>query len=263
MSLKLQRPQPRPWPTLGAIIGLGILLSLGTWQLNRYHDKLDLEQTMQEREQLPTLTLSSLEDIDPKLHNYRKVRVRGTLHNAYSVLFKHRQHDKHPGYWIATPLALEGQDQYLLVNRGWIPRERGQDLGQAIATAKDPEPTTYEGLLHIPSQIIPDRPTRKKLDAGEITLKGGLISWSTYDLEAIQEQLPMPTPLDPTILVLGEEHSQDPFPIASLSYLTKPYMTSERHMSYFVFWYAMAAVLLAFYLASTFGLLSNNPKRTP
>lgn len=253
--------QLRLWPTLGAILGLSILVSLGTWQLNRYQYKLSLEQLQHHSAKLPALTLTNLEQLSPKTHNYRQVTVRGTFLNSYTVLFKHRQHDGHPGYWIATPLVLEGTQQALLVNRGWLPRERvalANEIAQAKAT-----PETLTGLLHIPDRIIADSRTRAQLKAGQPLIQDAPRQWSSYDLSAIQEHLPAKGPKQPTILVLDAQHSGDPFPIASSEHLTKPYMTAERHLSYLIFWYSMAVVLLAFYGAYTLGFLKSvKPKQS-
>lgn len=245
--------QLRLWPTLGAAIGLTILLSLGTWQLKRYQYKLTQEQLQASSAKLPALTLTDLNQITPQTHNYRQVTVRGTFLNRDTVLFKHRQYDGHPGYWLASPLILEGTQQALLVNRGWVPRERAS-LAQEIAKTQA-QPQTLTGLLHLPDQIIADARQRAQLDAGQPLAQDPPRQWSSYDLSAIQAKLDAAGPKQPTILVLDAKHSGDPFPIASHEHLTKPYMTSERHMSYCVFWYAMAAVLLAFYGAYTLGFL--------
>ena len=262
--MSLKRPaQLRLWPTLGALLGLAILLSLGTWQHSRYHQKLRLEAARAASVELPALQIDDLTQLDPQEHAFRRLRVRGQLMPAWTVLFKHRQHEKHPGYWVAQPLRLQDTDQVLLLNRGWLPRERALEVAADMAKAPAPAAQLYEGLLHVPEQIIADTRTRDLLARAQVALEGGLVQWSTYDLEAIYAALPLRAATPPMILVLDPKHSGDPLPIASLSYLTAPYMTSDRHMSYFIFWYAMATVLLLFYLAYTFGLLRSPSPRSP
>lgn len=249
------------WPTLGTLIGLGILIALGTWQFNRYGEKLELEQKRDAQKQQPAVTITDVTTIQPEKLNYRRVKVTGTMDNARSVLFRHRQYQKRPGYWLGTPLVLSGktqsgQAQALLINRGWVPKQMGDQFLKELMTKKA-SPQTFEGMLHIPHRIIPDQRTRLAVKKDKTKLKGAHLA--SYDLSLLHQNLPQTHPKTPMILVLDKKHSGKPIPFASLSYITKPYMTSDRHMSYFVFWYAMAVVLLGLYLGYTFGFV-RSPK---
>ena len=243
------------WPTLGTLVALSLLLGLGTWQWQRYQGKLALEATRDAQQKLAPKALSDVRDISPDDFAYRAVSVEGTLDNPKSVLFRHRQHDNHPGYWVGTPLMLKGGTQALIVNRGWVPKERGEEFIQGLIKQPSKQ-ARYEGVLHIPERIIPDARTRLKLKKGEVSLDQGALKLSSYDLKLIEDQLQGVTvPKTPSVLVLSPKHSGDPFPIASLDYITKPYMTSERHLSYSVFWYVMGIVLVGLYLGYSFGVV--------
>lgn len=220
-----------------------------------------MEATRDSQKSRKAQTITALGELKNRDFAFRKVKVTGTFDNARSVLFRHRQYQKKPGYWVGTPLVLQGGKEALLVNRGWVPKQLGRDYLKKLSTTPATS-STYEGMLHIPQRIIADRRTRLQIKNKQTTLKDGRLELATYDLELMQQHVPQRTPKIPMILVLDAKHSGDPMPIASLSYITKPYMTSDRHMSYFVFWYTMAAVLLGLYLGYTFGFVSS-PRPKP
>ncbi len=256
----MRKPQVRLWPTLATLLGLAILLALGTWQLGRYQEKLKMEAQRDARATLEPLPITSLDAIDAQAHGYRLLRITGTLDNARSVLFKHRQLRGRPGYWLATPLVLEGGQAAIIVNRGWLPRAEAEDVAQRLI-AEPATQATYTGLLHVLDQNIPDEPKRASLKQGALTLEGQLTQWSSYDLEAIQGALPYRTPAQPMALVLDASHSGDPLPISSVAYLTTPYMTSDRHLGYMAFWYTTALMLVGMYVGAAFGLISSKGPR--
>lgn len=256
-----RRFQLRFWPTLGTLVGLAILISLGTWQLTRYLEKLDLEAQRSERLDEDIVEVESLDAFEANAGAYNAVAVRGRLDPRYTFLFKHRVHDGKPGYWLGGVLRFAEGDGGVLVNRGWIHREHAAE----VATQAPPTQTrTYLGLVHAPNRIVADAATRQALEAGEVELQNNVVEWDTYDLEAIADALPYETPADPMIVVLGPEHSREPYPVASFDYVTEPYLTSERHLGYVLFWYATAVALLSMYLAAGFGYLgsSRRPRRT-
>ena len=240
---------------MGTLVALSLLWGLGTWQWQRYQGKLNLEATRDAQQLLPPKALLDVRDITSEEFSYSAVYVQGQFDNAKSVLFRHRQYDNHPGYWVGTPLLLNQGTQAIVVNRGWVPKERGEAFIQALM--KQPStPARYEGVLHIPERIIEDSTTRLKIKKGDVALHQGGLKLASYDLELIQNQLEgVALPQTPSVLVLAPKHSGTPFPIASLDYITKPYMTSERHLSYSIFWYVMGVVLIGLYLGYSFGVV--------
>lgn len=253
-----RRFQPRLWPTLGTLVGLAILLSLGTWQYNRYREKLDIEAVRDARTQMPQAVVSRLiaEDLDEL--GYRRVQLRGRLDTARTILFKHRQYEGRPGFWLATPLRLEGGGA-ILVNRGWLPFGEARELAEELRG--EPELATFNGLLYVLPRNIADTRTRAALARGDISLDGQITEWSTYDVEAISEALPYEVVHPHAVLVLDASHRGDPFPLSSMDYVTSPYMTSERHQGYSIFWYTTAGALVLLYIAASLGLVGSYRRR--
>ncbi|MFW5967894.1 MAG: SURF1 family protein, partial [Persicimonas sp.] len=237
----LDRFRPRLWPTLFTLLGLAILLSLGTWQAGRYFEKLEIEEERDRWAEKDPIEIGSLSEFEARAEPFRRVELRGRLDADRTFLFKHRTHDEKPGGWIGSVLQFEEGDGAVLVNRGWVHRERFDEIGDR---APPDEPATYVGLVHQPDDIIADDQMRRRLDEG-LELDEKITEWDTLDLTAISSALPYKAPDTPTIVMLGSEHSEEPFPIASHEYVTEPYLTSERHLGYATFWYTTALALLA------------------
>lgn len=251
-------PRFRLAPTLGTILGFSLLMALGTWQYGRAGQKLDLERARDASAALPPKAVSSATALDTSLA-FHSVRLRGTLDPARLVIFKHRTRDGHPGVWFGAPLILE-DGSATWANLGWVPISERDTLAKKMR-ASAPTSQTYQGLWHIPARNIQDTVTRKTLKANPKALTASTLAWRTYDITALHDALPEAKPPQPGVLVLKAEHSGEPFPIASTSYVTKPYMTSERHMSYAAFWYVTGAALLALYLGYTFGFIGSFARR--
>ena len=252
LSPRRGRFRPRLWPTVATLLGLSILLSLGTWQFGRYLEKVDIEAQRARQVDKTPIDIHSLDEFEERSGPFRHVRLHGRLDPDFHLLFKHRTHEAKPGYWLGGVLRFERGEGAVLVNRGWVHRRRGDEF------ATDPPESgtqVFEGLVNVPRDIIADEDKRRKLQAGKLALDEGVSQWDTYDLAAISDALPYETPADPTIVVLGPDHSGDPYPVASYDYITEPYLTSERHLSYAVFWYTTALALIAMYLANAFGYL--------
>lgn len=252
--------RPKLWPTVGTIVGLCIVMPLGLWQHGRRDEKRALEAEHARQAKLPPITIKTLSALDPTQHNLRKVTVRGALDTSRTVLFRHRHHEGRPGFWVAAPLRFEDGSGALWANLGWLPIRDGEALAQKLA-ATTPPAQDYTGLLHVPSRIIADPKTRAQLASNTLKVEGGLTSWRSYDLQALSDALPYPHPKTPLALVLDTPRWEGPYPIASADHITQPYLTAERHEGYMAFWYGTAAVLLALYLASSFGMVSSGRAR--
>ena len=254
--------RPKLIPTLATLLGLVILLALGSWQLGRYYEKLDIEAQLAEKTALPPAALEHLELSPANLEklSYRTISIQGTLDLDYAVLFKHRQYQHRPGYWIAAPLVLEDGQHAIWTNLGWLPFDQGPELAAELQKKPTPGPITYTGLLYkLPQNITDTRSRQKFADASSI--KGALSQWHSYDIEALLTRTPYEMGETPAVLVLDASHNGDPFPLASNDTITQPYMTAERHQGYFLFWYSTAGALLLLYLGASFGLIGSFGKR--
>jgi surfeit locus 1 family protein len=209
---------------LASIPVLGLLLFLGTWQVQRLGWKNDLIARIAASEAGPAAPLR-----DPP-EPLSKVRVTGRFDHAREAMLGLEVRAAVLGAHLLTPLLREGAPA-VLVNRGWVPLER---RGPVVRPEGE---VTVEGWVH-PG----DRPgTFSATDdpAGR--------RFYTFDPPAIGAALGLPV-APYGIVALGAGGGTFPDPARSLPRPT------NNHLGYAITWYGLAlslvGVLAAFALRS-------------
>lgn len=109
---------------LAAIAGIAMTASLGFWQWDRGQQRTALHRAMEERGRTAAVTpaelLAAREGDAALVH--RPVALRGEWIAAHTVFLDNRQMNAVPGFYVVTPLRLDGGQGVVLVQRGWAPR---------------------------------------------------------------------------------------------------------------------------------------------
>lgn len=141
--------------TVTALLLLGIavviLVSLGQWQLRRSDERRAILAAIEAgRKQAPVLLTPATPSDD--LTPWRVAQATGVWQPQFSVLLDNRNHEGRPGYWLATPLLLDGSSrQAVLVLRGWLPRAMpGRGEPALPATPQGPQTVTGEMAERVP-----------------------------------------------------------------------------------------------------------------
>lgn len=150
-------PQPNARRhTLVGLIGLLLLAtlfaSLGNWQLNRAAEREAIAQEIAHGREQPAITLQA-GTATHTLTPWRPATATGTWRHDLTVLLENRRLDGRLGYWVATPLLLQGtnQDTAVLVLRGWLPRPTHPGQPEPAIPAPDGTFTVRGDLLaHVP-----------------------------------------------------------------------------------------------------------------
>ena len=109
--------------TVAALLAVAATLSLGRWQLARATYKESLQTAMQTQSAKVVLNAADLvAATDPQALVYQTARVQGTWLPEKTVFLDNRQMQGHVGFFVLTPLLLQGSSAVLLVQRGWAPR---------------------------------------------------------------------------------------------------------------------------------------------
>jgi surfeit locus 1 family protein len=141
--------------TLAALVLLALavwlLVSLGQWQLRRGAERRAVQAAIDAGRRLAPLALAH-DTATSELTPWRPARATGHWLKEGSVWLENRNYQGRPGYWVATPLALDGPvATALLVLRGWVPRSAP---GQP-----EPElPPTPEGTVTVTGELSPHVP---------------------------------------------------------------------------------------------------------
>jgi surfeit locus 1 family protein len=114
----------KPWLlAIGALASFAATLALGSWQWGRAQQKLALHAAIEERSRQPPASVDELlggAGTASLLH--RQVDLRGEWLPAHTVYLDNRQMNGKPGFFVVTPLRLEGRPAVVAVQRGWVPR---------------------------------------------------------------------------------------------------------------------------------------------
>ncbi len=123
---------------------------LGTWQVQRLDWKTKLIAKFEDRLVRPPLPLPPRVDPDA-IHDfdYRRVYATGRLRHDKEMLIGPRMQDGKDGYMVITPLEREGRASTILVNRGWISRDKKFQQDRDPSALPQGE-VTVEGLLREP-----------------------------------------------------------------------------------------------------------------
>lgn len=103
---------------------VALTFSLGRWQLSRAEHKQRLAEAVIARGQEPALgTRDLLKSGDLALDLHRRVQLQGQWQPEKTIYLDNRPMQGRPGFWVLTPLKLEGSTRFILVQRGWVPRD--------------------------------------------------------------------------------------------------------------------------------------------
>lgn len=165
--------------TLLAILVLGLLLSLGFWQLERAQQKQDMLDLQAERIKLDPVDIESIPMPDDKLR-YLPVTLSGRLDSEQQILIDNQIKQGRAGYFVLTPVKLNN-NKAVLLNRGWVP------LGIDRNTLPDVKITVTEvsamgRLDHFPSVGI-------ELEGADVLSVGWPAVTQTIDLNKVADRL--------------------------------------------------------------------------
>jgi surfeit locus 1 family protein len=110
---------------VATLLGTVLTANLGAWQLRRAAQKIALQDALESRARLAALGSSELARTPEQAEqqHYRPVQLRGRWVAERTVFLENRQMHARVGFYVVTPLQLDGQPEAVLIQRGWVPRD--------------------------------------------------------------------------------------------------------------------------------------------
>lgn len=228
-------------PTLAAFALIALTVSLGNWQMRRADEKRALQAQREAAEASAPLLLPG-GDIDPAQFEGRRVSVRGRLDPARSVFVDNRTHEGIAGFYVLSPLKIAGSDRYVLVLRGWAPRDPAD---------RTRLPVLNDAAAEVELIGIGQRDLAKTLELGESPVPGPADRlWQNADLASFGRWSGLP--LQP--LVLRQTQKALAVPGGSvvddglLRDWPVPGNDVDKHLGYAFQWYGLAALAFGLWL---------------
>ncbi len=218
-------------PALLILLVMAVTIRLGFWQRDRAHQKEALEAQIERYEAEPPQTVGAT-SLPLGAVEFHRVRATGTFMPNLVVYLDNRPDNDQPGFYVVMPLKLQAGG-YVLVNRGWLPRNIADRT--AIAPYDTPAgPVTVEGIARADASrafelgaggSAPHQKIRQNLGVASYAAETGL-------------------PLQPFVI------QQSGFAPAVQDGLVRdwpaPTLGVERNYGYMLQWWGMAAAALGF-----------------
>lgn len=214
-------------PTLVMLPLLALLLSLGSWQLRRAHEKAVLFDAFA-RGADATLALPAGATAVPR---YAHVVTHGAYLPDRQILIDNMTHAERAGYRVLTPLVRD-DGSVVLVDRGWVPLVDGARTRLPDVDV-DSEPREIAGRV--------DDPPRAGIDIDTPLGEGWPRVLSFPKIAQLEHALGRR--IYPRIVLLDADR-----PDGYVRDWQPPGFPPERHVGYAVQWFGLALTLVIIYL---------------
>jgi surfeit locus 1 family protein len=220
--------------TIATILGVAVTARLGMWQLSRAAEKIALQTALDTRGHLAPLSNADLarEANEADAQHYRPAIVRGQWLTGHTVFLENRQMNGRPGFFVVTPLRLDGRSDSVLVQRGWAPR----DMRDRTLLPRVDEPA---GTIEVQGLIAPPPSRLFEFSAAQ----GGTIR-QNLDLAAFSAEIHLP--LAP--VSVQQNDSAATAGDALLRQWPHPAVDVHKHYGYAFQWFAMSALMAGLYV---------------
>ncbi|MCQ1849777.1 SURF1 family protein [Neorhizobium galegae] len=225
---------------IAVLAALVILLSLGTWQVERLHWKEGLLADIAERRAATPVQLSDIEAIGKSGGDieYRRVSVTGTFDHPKERHF-FATFNGQTGFYVYTPMTL-ADGRVLFVNRGFVPYEMKDQKTRPAGEVAGQQTVSGYGRVRLgekPSSIVPDNDLAKNI-----------FYWK--DLDAMASTTGIDASKVVQFFVDADASVVNPggWPKGGVTQFDLP----NSHLQYAVTWYGLAAALVAVVIGMVF-----------
>ncbi len=216
------------------VVGVGVMIALGFWQLDRLDERKALNTQIESRINLPPLTVTG-ETVEAAGLEYRPVTVTGVYDFSEEIVLRNRARSNSPGVHLLTPLMIEGSDKAVLIDRGWIPYEFSL-FSQRQPYATPTGTVTVTGLVRLSqSREGPIGPSDPFVNADMPRLD----AWYWVNIPQIQQQFRnyelMP-------FYIEQDSAADPNALPAPGHEID--LSEGPHWSYAIQWFSFAGILV-------------------
>lgn len=222
-------------PLIATCLLMAVFLRLGWWQWSKGVD-VEAQVVLHDQRSAVNPLLIGAQQVDAKEVDGTSVVVRGHFDAEQQFFLDNQQYQGRPGVHVITPLTIEGTQVRVLVNRGWV--------GWGSSRAVLPEVSVPAGRVEVhgratlPSGKAPAFVTEAVGDTGVLRTRIRL-----DEIQTAQNHL-----MQPIVVLMTDADASDGL-IREWPELPNK---APMHKGYAAQWFLMAALLLAFFLRSSY-----------
>lgn len=226
---QLKRPH---WPfVVLTFVFLALFIALGCWQLRRATEKENLQYLYSSRINSPPIPFGQLPNHGQ--WQYLPVEISGYYDSAHSMLLDNKINQHRVGYEVLTPFLPTHGQQWVLINRGWIPAPPHRQLP---TLDKISGLQTLTGVIYIPAA--------SPFMLGKVTESNNQWPLRLQNLQLTAISQILNQKLYPFIVLLNplENHgfARDWQPVN---------MPAYKHLGYAIQWFTFALLLIIIFIA--------------
>ena len=217
-------------PTIVTLFFIYLMVTLGQWQAEKAQYKVNLENKVMQRKDLPAVTLDELpQSLDERI--YLPVTAYGRYDTEKHFLLDNRILNGRVGYDVYTPLIL-GDETAILVNRGFVELGKTrEDLPEVITPVQK---VSIKGLMDKPpSKTVVLADNVNNSDTWPIVLQ-------YLDIEETKVTLGVPVY---DMIIRLDENEEHGF-VREIPALN---LRSDKNAGYAFQWYTMTLTLIIIY----------------
>jgi len=222
-------------PSLIVLAFVILMINLGFWQLDRANQKTDLLVLLADDNITKVTDAKQIKT----LPQYANVNLKGRYLSAPQLLLDNQIDNQVVGYHVFTPFLIEGLGTYIMVNRGWVAKDKLDQRDFSVQT----DTIVLQGKLNHSPQV--------GIQLGEIELdKDQKIQVMTYfDRDKVSKYLYENLCKDLSCIVshrvlLLEKNQDQGFKREWQPVVMPP----EKHIGYAVQWFSMTFVLIVLFV---------------
>lgn len=220
-----------PFVVTVMLMALGV--TLAQWQTRRGDQKQLIESKLLQRQAAPTLQFGDA-SLDVDQLEYRRMAIRGEFIAGWPVYLDNRPLNGVAGFYVLMPFKIPASDSYVLVARGWLPRDPSD-------RSKLPSYPTPGGTVEIEGLVRRDFGHVLQLgDAGPLRPQAIVQNLGISEFAAASKLTLQPFVIEQTSD--AEDHLRREWPSPSLGI--------EKHRGYAFQWYALAVMAFIFFVVT-------------
>jgi len=206
-----------------------LFIALGMWQLDRAAQKRATFSEFERRGQAPKVDLNLGVDDNAALPGYRAAAAGRYI--GATILFDNQVHRGRAGYLVYSVFELDGREESVLVNRGWI--NTGADRNRA------PELTTPTVSQQLAGRLSLSPQGGLRLEGSDMIERLTADLWRVQAIDFAALTKTIGVELLPITLLLDSEA-----PYGFVRAWKPPAIDENRHLGYAFQWFALAVTVV-------------------
>jgi surfeit locus 1 family protein len=229
------------------LISMTLFVKFGLWQYGKAQTKLLIRTANEAASRSSVISFpKNIRMLDKDLTEYwqyKKVIVSGSYDAKYEILLDNQTEAMQVGYHVLTPFKIADSDEYVLVNRGWIPANAVHADTPVVNTSSNKIEIT--GQIWVPSKKIFTLENKEVLSQEDFSRV-----WQHLDFDRYQNKVPMK--VSALLIKLDPESTGEGF----VRNWQVPIDRISTHIGYAYQWFGFAVATLCIFLYMSFNKIN-------